>query len=87
MISRTSPPRAQLKSQPVSVPSGPSETPPVEPATENSRWSGPVDLGRVGWLMTVGLLVVGTTVLAFKRDWGYAIVTGAVALSAAINLF
>jgi hypothetical protein len=50
-------------------------------------WSGPLDVGRLGWLVTTFGLLLGVIVLAFKRDWGYAGVTGAVAVSAAINLF
>jgi hypothetical protein len=84
MISRRSPPRTQLKSQSVSV--GP-DNEARDPALDNSRWEGPVDLGRLAWLITTGTLVVGVIILALKRDWGYAGVTLAVAISAGINLF
>ena len=84
MISCGSPPKTQLKSHSVSV--GPDEDT-RDPALDNSRWEGPVDLGRVAWLITTGTLVVGVIVLALKRDWGYAGVSLAVAISAGINLF
>jgi hypothetical protein len=43
-----------------------------------------MDLARVAWLVTVGVLVV--TVLVLQGYYGYAGVTFAVALAAAINL-
>jgi hypothetical protein len=58
-----------------------------DPALDNRRWEGTVDLGRLAWLVTTGMLVVGVIILALKRDWGYAGVSLAVAISAAINLF
>jgi hypothetical protein len=54
-------------------------------AAGERRWSA-VDLERAAWLVTVCVLLVGMMILLFKREWGYAGVTGAVALSAAINL-
>ncbi len=45
-----------------------------------------LDLGRIAWIVTTATLLVGVLVLALKRDWGYAAVSLAVALSAAINL-
>lgn len=62
------------------------ENPPGNGAPGAGGPSG-VDLGRIAWLLTVLTLLVGVLVLAIKRDWGYAIVTAVVALSAAINLF
>ena len=83
-IAAAAPPDTRLKSQFVSV------GPDIEPTDEDTGgrwWSVPLDLGRLTWLVTVCGLLVGVIVLAFKRDWGYAGVTGAVAISAAINLF
>jgi hypothetical protein len=45
-----------------------------------------VDLERIAWLVTLGACVVTVLILALKGYWGYAGVTFAVALSAAINL-
>jgi hypothetical protein len=59
--------------------------PPADSTAEPSRRHAP-DLGRVAWMVTTTLLLVGVLVLALKRDWGYAGVSFAVALSAAINL-
>jgi hypothetical protein len=59
----------------------------ADQGTAGHWWSGQLDLGRLGWLVTTCGLLVGVIVLALKRDWGYAGVTGAVAVSAAINLF
>lgn len=59
--------------------------PPPESTAEPPRRHAP-DLGRVAWMVTTTLLLVGMLVLALKRDWGYAGVTLAVAVSAAINL-
>ena len=87
MIPLRTPSQTRLKSHPVSAESSPADDLPPDPARDNSRWSGTVDLGRLAWLVTVGALVVGMIVLALRRDWGYAAVSAAVALSAAINLF
>jgi hypothetical protein len=45
-----------------------------------------VDLARIGWLTTVCALLVAVVVLVLQGYIGYAGVTFAVALSAAINL-
>jgi len=44
-------------------------------------------LGRIAWLITVLVCLVGAAVLGVRGDYGYAGVTLAVALAAAINLF
>jgi hypothetical protein len=49
---------------------------------DNSR----VDLARLAWLVTVIALLVAVLILALQGYAGYAAVTGAVAVSAAINL-
>jgi hypothetical protein len=46
----------------------------------------PVDLARVAWLVTVGGCLIAVLVLAIQGYVGYAAVTLAVALSAAVNL-
>jgi hypothetical protein len=46
-----------------------------------------VDLGRLAWLVTVGACLVTVVILLLQGYWGYAGVTFAVGLSAAINLF
>ncbi|MHB8656708.1 MAG: hypothetical protein ACYC91_01940 [Solirubrobacteraceae bacterium] len=48
--------------------------------------NGPVDLARLGWLATVVACLIAVLVLLLRREYGYAGVTFAVALSAAINL-
>jgi hypothetical protein len=46
----------------------------------------PVDLARIGWLATVVACLIAVLILAVQGYYGYAGVTLAVALSAAINL-
>jgi hypothetical protein len=46
----------------------------------------PVDLGRLSWLVTVGLCLIAAAVLLVDGYLGYAGVAAAVAASAAINL-
>jgi hypothetical protein len=64
--------------------SAPAETTPQDTAPEAER--APVDLGRISWLFVTVGLSVGVLILLLKREWGYAAVSGAVAISAAINL-
>jgi hypothetical protein len=45
-----------------------------------------MDLARVAWLVTVGVLAVTVLILVLQGYYGYAGVTFAVALAAAINL-
>jgi hypothetical protein len=45
-----------------------------------------VNLARVGWLTTVGVCLIAVVILLLDGYVGYAAVTFAVALSAAINL-
>jgi hypothetical protein len=47
----------------------------------------PVDLARIAWLVTVGACLIAVLVLVLQGYLGYAAVTFAVALAAAINLF
>jgi len=45
-----------------------------------------VDLGRIGWLATVLACLIAVLILVLQGYLGYAGVTLAVAVSAAINL-
>ena len=46
-----------------------------------------VDLGRLAWLGTVGVCLIAVLILVLQGYYGYAGVTFAVAVAAAINLF
>jgi hypothetical protein len=46
-----------------------------------------VDLARIGWLATVLGCLIAVLILVLQGYFGYALVTFAVAASAAINLF
>ena len=46
----------------------------------------PVDLARIAWLVTVLMCLIAVLILVLQRYLGYAAVTFAVAVSAAINL-
>jgi hypothetical protein len=50
------------------------------------RENKPVDLARIWWLVTVGACLIAVLVLVIQGYIGYAGVTLAVALSAAVNL-
>ncbi|MGI8414421.1 MAG: hypothetical protein ACR2LV_11820 [Solirubrobacteraceae bacterium] len=45
-----------------------------------------MDLARTGWLATVVVCLIAVVILALQDYYGYAGVTLAVAISAAINL-
>jgi hypothetical protein len=45
-----------------------------------------VDLERIGWLATVIACLIAVVILLLQGYYGYAAVTFAVAVSAAINL-
>ena len=45
-----------------------------------------MDLGRIGWLATVLACLIAVLILVLQGYYGYAAVTLAVAVSAAINL-
>jgi hypothetical protein len=45
-----------------------------------------VDLERIGWLATVVACLIAVVILLLQGYYGYAAVTFAVAVSAAINL-
>lgn len=50
------------------------------------RENSPVDLGRLAWLLTVIACLIAVLILGLQGYYGYAGVTLAVAVSAAINL-
>jgi hypothetical protein len=45
-----------------------------------------VNLGRIAWLGTVGACLIAVLILVLEGYYGYAAVTFAVAVAAAINL-
>ena len=55
-------------------------------AISASGQNRPVDLARVGWIMTVVACLVAVLILLLQGYYGYALVTFAVAVSAAFNL-
>ena len=59
--------------------------PTAHPSTATAR-IGAVNLGRVAWILTVLACLVAVLILVLEGYYGYAGVTFAVALSAAINL-
>lgn len=58
-------------------------TPPPSPETATIRT---VNLGRVAWSLTVLACLIAVLILVLEGYYGYAGVTLAVALSAAINI-
>ncbi len=67
-------------------PPAPTVTPAPQPSPRAARIPA-VTLGRIAWLMTVLACLVAVLVLLLNGYYGYAGVTFAVAVSAAINLF
>jgi hypothetical protein len=59
--------------------------PAPQPSTPTARMSA-VTLGRLAWLLTVLACLVAVLILLLDGYYGYAGVTLAVAISAAINL-
>lgn len=45
-----------------------------------------MDFARIGWLATVVACLIAALILGIRGDYGYAGVTFAVAVAAAINL-
>jgi hypothetical protein len=64
------------------APWNPGASPPIPRDGQNVR----VDLGRIAWVATVLACLVAVVILLLQGYYGYAIVTAAVAVSAAINL-
>ena len=56
------------------------------PADEDLTESS-VNIGRIAWAITTLALLIAVVVLVIRGDLGYAGVTLAVAIAAAINLF
>jgi hypothetical protein len=56
------------------------------PAIPGYRENRHVNLARIGWLATVLACLIAVLILALQGYYGYAGVTLAVAISAAINL-
>jgi hypothetical protein len=56
------------------------------PAIPRCRENRRVNLARIGWLTTVLACVIAVVILLLQGYYGYAGVTLAVAISAAINL-
>ncbi len=59
--------------------------PAAQPSTGTAR-IGRVNLGRIAWVLTVLACLVAVLILVLEGYYGYAGVTFAVALSAAINI-
>ena len=64
----------------------PVEAPAEEPSVGESDQNMTVDLGRLAWLGTVGACLIAVLILVLEGYFGYAAVTFAVAVAAAINL-
>jgi hypothetical protein len=63
---------------------GDSDPPTLDVADDSEN--NVVDLARIGWLATVVACLIAVLILALQGYYGYAGVTLAVAISAAINL-
>ncbi len=61
-------------------------TPGTHPDDRRGSENTAVDLARIGWLVTVVACLIAALVLGIRGLDGYALVTLAVAVSAAINL-
>jgi hypothetical protein len=60
--------------------------PPHRPAVESIRHDVVVSVGRIAWITTVAVFVIAAICLFFSDYTGYAVLSLAVAVSAAINL-
>ena len=74
-------------SPPLTRPVDPPEPGEAEPNVREADENTIVDLGRLAWLGTVLLCLVVVLILVLEGYYGYAAVTFAVAVAAAINLF
>ena len=59
----------------------------TEPTVPDADENTTVDLGRLAWLGTVLVCLIAVLILVLQGYFGYAGVTFAVAVAAAINLF
>jgi hypothetical protein len=57
------------------------------PAPDDLTESASIDLSRIAWSITTIAFLLAMVVLGLRGDMGYAGVTLAVAIAAAINLF
>jgi hypothetical protein len=57
-----------------------------QPATPEEHQHDPVNLARIAWASTALVFLIAAVILLARRETGYAGVTFAVAISAAINL-
>jgi hypothetical protein len=83
----TSDTRNLRTSPPPTRPADAEEPTETEPAVREPDQNTTVDLGRIAWLGTVFVCLVVVVVLVLEGYYGYAGVTFAVAVAAAINLF
>jgi hypothetical protein len=74
-------------SPPPTRPTDPPEPAEAEPTVSEPDQNTTVDLGRIAWLGTVFVCLVVVLILVLQGYYGYAGVTFAVAVAAAINLF
>lgn len=62
------------------------EPPQAEAGAEDPEEEDPRTLPRLAWASTSGAFLVAVVILLARGDYGYAVVTFAVALAAAVNL-
>jgi hypothetical protein len=74
-------------SPPPTRPVEPPEPIEAEPTVTEADHNTTVDLGRIAWLGTVLVCLLVVLILVLQGYYGYAGVTFAVAVAAAINLF
>jgi hypothetical protein len=67
-------------------PADPPEPTEAEPTVMEADQNTAVDLGRIAWLGTVFVCLIVVVILVLQGYYGYAGVTFAVAVAAAINL-
>jgi hypothetical protein len=82
----TSDTRNLRTSAPPTKPADPPEPADNEPTVGEADQNTAVDLGRIAWLGTVFVSLVVVVILGLQGYYGYAGVTFAVAVAAAINL-
>jgi hypothetical protein len=75
----------RISTPPISPPD-PAETAESEPTVGEADENTPVDLGRIAWFGTVVVCLIVVLILVIQGYYGYAGVTFAVAVAAAINL-
>ncbi len=79
--------RLQPARRPFRPPQSPASTPARPVFFRSAGENRSVDVPRIAWLVTVGICLITVLILVLQGYLGYAAVTFAVALSAAINLF